>query len=774
MPQDLLPVMGLVGSIVLSLLVAGCGAIFGQSSQHILTPERPASFKVSVKPPSSYYPDLLKPPIPDFEPPAALVSFTHHPNLLKPTVPELEPSSDFLASSSKPPLASLATRGLPFDGKPRQFVYPSVSRSRDGRVLLLSNRPANPELVELNFDNADIQSVIRAIAELAGVNYIIHPAVKGTVTIQTAGRIPVKDLLPTLEQILAVSNFTMVRVGDLYRVVPEAQARQLPLAAQLGSRSWALPEEDRFVIQIVPLKFLPSASMQEAVKPLLSPQSVMIPVRDTNNLIIVDKASNVKKVLRVVELLDTNAFDRYHTKLYPLEYADPDTLASELNKMFASLGYGAKPGPPLEFIPIPRLNSLLVINGLPELKDSIEVWTTRLDQPVQRGEEQTFVYYVQHGSAENIATILQSLFKPSEELPKRRPSPVGDVEPGRRKIIPPKVEERPKPATTTTGTAAVAGSAEEISLFVVPDAETNSLIFRTKPVHRQNIVAVIEKLDRKPRQVIIEALIAEVTLTGDFELGLEYAFRGVDHSTGVVSAAQLASPLAAPETIPLATDAAAAAASGGLSLFVTNPNRFLGALDALAEDNNLNVISSPSILTSENKEAEINVVQEVPIARTTTDPNTQTTRTDFEFREVGVKLKIKPKINEDRFVTLEIQEELSEIGTRTEGEDAPPNFNSREAKTTVVLKDNQSLVIGGLIAERVSEELTGVPFLNRIPILKYIFGKTEIKKTKTELMVMITPRVIVDESDARAISDLYNERLEKIKNLLEQKKIGRP
>jgi general secretion pathway protein D len=707
-----------------------------------------------------------------------MVPFSYYPELLKPPMPDDDSPSDLQAKAPTAPQPTTVSRAVQLNGRTRELTHSPVIARRDGRVLLLSNRPANPELVELNFDNADIQSVIRAIAELTEINYIIHPAVKGTVTIQTAGKIPVEGLLPTLEQILTVNNLTMVKVGNLYRVVPVAQARQMPLAAQLGSSSRAIPEEDRFVIQIVPLKFISTAVMQESVKPLLSPQSAMIPVRNTNNLIIVDTASNVKKVLRVVELLDTNAFDRYHTKLYPLEYADPETLATELTNMFTSLGYGAKPGPPLEFIPIPRLNSLLVISGLPDLTPSIELWTTQLDQPVQRGEEQTFVYYVQHGSAENIATILQSLFKPSGELPARAPSPAGDVEPGRRKIIPPKVEERPAPAAgsaTTAQSVGGVGLAGELALFVVPDAESNSLIFRTKPVHHQNVLAVIKKLDRKPKQVIIEALIAEVNLTGDFALGLEYAFSQVDSAHGgVKTTGQLGNVLAAPSSIPLATDAAAAATTGGLSLFLTNPERFLATLDAFARDNNLNIVSSPSILTSENKPAEISVVTEVPISRTTTDPNTQTTRTDFEFREVGVKLKITPKINENRFVTLDIEEELSEIGARTEGEDAPPNFNSREAKTSVVVKDNTSLIIGGLIAERVNEVQTGIPFLNRIPLLKHIFGRTVIEKNRTELVVMLTPRIVFDETDARALSDLYNERMGNIKELFKHKKIGHP
>ncbi len=194
----------------------------------------------------------------------------------------------------------------------------------------------------------------------------------------------------------------------------------------------------------------------------------------------------------------------------------------------------------------------------------------------------------------------------------------------------------------------------------------------------------------------------------------------------------------------------------------------------LASEGNLNDISSPSILTSENKEAEINVVTDVPIPRTTTDPNTDTTTTDFEFKEVGVKLKITPNINENGYVTLDIEQELSEVGAIFEtAEGDQTSFITRDAKTSVVVKDNQTLIIGGLISETGRETLTGIPILNRIPILKRIFGSTVISKEKTELIAMVTPRVVFDETDARAVTDLYNERVQSIQKLLKEHKAGR-
>lgn len=746
-----------------------------RSSWKVMVSPRPLAHGrlLAIAPPSapeasaplSYYPDLLKPAFPDFEDvaPAGIVAVYSPPSPYYSSPRPLEPAA-------------------PSPYVERQEAWPAHRPARANsspRVLQVATRPiATRGQVVLNFDEADIGSVIRVIAEMIGINYILGPGVKGAVTIQTAGKIPIEELLPTLEQILSVNNLTLVQVGDIYRVVPVAKARQLPIATHMGRLAQAVPAEDRIIIQIVPLRFVPSATMQEVVKPLVSAKAAMIPVKDTNSFILVDTANNIKKVLRVVELLDTDTFERFHTKLYPLEYADVEVLVPELQQMFTALGYGDAPGAPLAFIPITRLNALLVVNGLPELTPAIEMWTARLDQPVQRGEEQTFVYYVQHGDAENIASILGNLFQPSEtetEAPPSTPAPA--PEPGREKIrslTSPKAEGQPE-AVQPSPQVAAAGDTGPVSLFVVADADTNALVLRTKPVHYQSVLAVIKKLDRKPKQVIIEVLIAEVTLKGDFALGLEYAFRGVDFTQGrprITSAAQLASPVAESGSLPLANLPSAITSTGGLSVLVTNPNRFLAVLDAFAEDDNLNIISSPSILATENQEAEINVVTEIPIPRTSTDPTTTVTRTDFEFREVGVTLKVTPRITDDRYVTLEIEEELSERGADViTASGVAPSFLSREAKTTVTVKDNHTLIIGGLISERISEKVTGIPILNRIPILKHIFGVTTISKTKTELVVMLTPRVIVGGDDARAISDLYNERLQTLQKYLKESNI---
>jgi general secretion pathway protein D len=293
-------------------------------------------------------------------------------------------------------------------------------------------------------------------------------------------------------------------------------------------------------------------------------------------------------------------------------------------------------------------------------------------------------------------------------------------------------------------------------------------VLRTKPVHYQSVLAVIKKLDRKPKQVIIEVLIAEVTLEDDFELGISYALAR-EGPRGSRRTGQLGNIVEA-TTTPFTDMSLTSVGKGGLTVFAGTPTAFLAFLETFAKDNNLSILSSPSILATENQEAVINVVTDEPIPQSTTDPETQDVTVSFEFKDVGVKLKITPKITDDRFVTLEIEQELSERGdlvVTAEGF-SQSSFLTRKAKTTVSVKDNQTIIIGGLISERDEETVTGIPFLNRIPILKHIFGSTVIEKDRRELLVMLTPRVIINEGDARAISDLYNERLQTLQKFLKE------
>ena len=631
--------------------------------------------------------------------------------------------------------------------------------------------------VVLNFDQADIRGVIRVMAEFMGINYVLDPRVTGKATIHTSGRVPVTQLMAVLTQILAMNNLVIQRVGPVYKIGPRTERKMVPTESFFGKKWGDRAGDDVPVLQIVPLQFLPARTMQNALKPLATSRALLVPVPGTNILIIIDLASSMNRLLNIVGLLDVNAFDTFNVKLIPVENARAEDLVKEISEIFAAMGYIVRGQEMLRFIPIPRLNSILVVNSFKDLASSIEEWISRLDQPVTKPTQQVFVYRVQNGKATNIASVLSSVFPEIKEVEKLAAKPPPGF-PVPRRAAPPARPPRPTPrrprapspdlprrGAQPARVEAVAGTPSLTGMvIIVSDTDTNSLIIRTAPENYPAILETIKQLDVMPKQVLIEVLIAEVTLTDDLELGVNWALlRPVGKLKDI--AVQLGVPLAS-AALPIGT---AATALGGLSFLFTDPGRTLVLLDFLASESKLKILSSPRILTTENKTAEINIVTEVPIARTDTDPNTNITRTSFEFKTAGVKVSITPKINEQGFVNLDIKEELSQVGARA-SPDEPPQFLTRQVSTSVVVKDGETLIIGGLISNQTTYAESGIPFLRRIPILGYLFRSTSDNRSQTELLLFITPRIIFNEEDARRISAEYNERLQYLQKLMRERR----
>lgn len=653
------------------------------------------------------------------------------------------------------------------------LIMSQAEPSAEGRLEYVEGKIS---YVVLNFDQADIGGVIRVIAEFLGINYILDPRVTGKVTIHSSGRIPVTQLMAVLDQILGVNNLDIKRVGPVYKIGPRTERKMLPTESFFGKKSGGRAADDVPVLQVIPLQFLPANTMLTVLKPLATSRALFVSVPGTNILIVIDLASSMNRLLNIINLIDVNAFETFDVKLIPVENARAEDLAKEISEVFSAMGYVVRGQQMLRFIPIPRLNSILVVNSFKELSSAIEEWIARLDRPVTKPTQQTFVYRVQNGKAANIASVLSLVFpeirqverledRPppgfpvprttAPQVPQPRPTPRRPRAP-RRAV--PRVEAQP-----TAVAAAPAGVSLTGEVIIVPDADTNSLIVRTAPENYPAILETIKKLDVMPKQVLIEVLIAEVTLTDDLELGVNWALLSPVGKLKEI-AVQLGQPLAS-AAIPATT---AATTLGGLSALFTDPGRTLVLLNFLASEEKLKILSSPRLLTTENKTAEINVVTEVPIATTDTDPNTNITRTSFEFKTAGVKVSIAPKINEQGFVNLEIKEELSQVGTRA-SLDEPPSFLTRQASTSVVVKDGNTLIIGGLISDQTTYGESGVPFLRRIPILGYLFRSTSENRVQTELLLFLTPRIIFNEEDARRVSAEYNERLQYLQKIIRER-----
>lgn len=643
----------------------------------------------------------------------------------------------------------------------------------------LSEEAKRARFVVLNFEAADVFDIIVSIAELMELDYIIESGISGKITIRTTRKIPVENLFNLLEQVLAINGISVVKIGEFYRFIPMAKTTQKQLPIYYEYDETTLPFEDRLVIQIIPLRYLPIQAIQGVIRPFMSDMGSFITVPNSKILIVIDLASNIPRLVELIKALDVNTLDQMQVQLIPIRFSQASDLVTELTEIFSAVGYKEQEGATLKFVVISRLNAILLINAYPDIYPTIQYWITKLDQPVSQGELGTYVYYVQNGEATDLASILQAIYqarqreedaapagRPQAAIPKPQETPyAGEGE-----------TEEPKTGLPTTVELQLLPQGEiEGFLQIVPHAATNSLIIRTRPQNYPIILDTIQRLDLKPLQVMIEVLVAELRLTDELDLGLEWALkaRGRNPNTQYV-VGQNVSPFGDQPGFDGVDNPLSEASSGsGISFFTHETGKLLSLLHVFAAESRLSVRASPIIMTSENKEATIDIVEEVPVQTQTTV--NQVITQSIEYRSVGIRLSVTPKINEERFVTLDVSQELSEVNeaqaslVTAAGISAIPLIR-RQARTSVIVRDKETLVIGGLIRRTKSSASSGTPFFSKIPVFGWLFGSQSTNETNTELLIFITPHVITDVLEARSLTDEFERRLKILKTSLKPKK----
>ena len=707
-----------------------------------------------------------------------------------PAEPTVEPSKQPAPAPSPPPRP--VEMGPPAEASP---VQPPRAAPR-----VVAQAPPAPatRTITLNFDNADVPSVVRTIAQLLGINYILEPTVGfGRVTIHAAGRFAKEELFPILETILEVNNLAITKAGPLYRIGPLAEARQRPLEAYVGRE--AVATGDRVIVQVIPLNYLPASSLEGVLRPLVSKTGTFLPVPGTNSLVVVDLASNVAKLLEVIVLLDINAFDRIQVKLYPVKHVDAEELVKDLEDLFAQLGYPKTTREPLRFLPISRLGAILVVNAFGELGPTVERWMQNLDQPATQPDQGIFVYYVENGKAANIADLLNSLFqKGSPEArparlsaapraPGAAPGPAGAPPTPLTPAVPPAGQlgarapgppqpagpSAPAPPARAPSAAPSVAPAGEIRIFA--DESTNALIIAAPPRQYPMILDTIKKLDIPKKQVVIETLVAELTLDDTTKFGLEWSLR----TTGRVNVNGKDFFVTSTPTANFGTLFAPQSTLLGFSSVITATDQLLGLIQALSVVNRISVLSSPNILATDNKTAVINIGDSVPILTSTTSTAAVTggqsnVTNTIQYQDTGIILTVTAHITEKRMVVIDIKQEVSNAVRNTLFGDSSsqvvqsPIIQKRTAETSAVVADGQTVLIGGLMSEERSQGRTGIPWLSKIPILGYLFGSTTDEVKKRELIILITPRVVGDPEDARGITNQFEERVKGLQQQLRQ------
>ena len=581
--------------------------------------------------------------------------------------------------------------------------------------------------VTLNWKDADIRKVVEAVSEVTGKNFILDPRVTGKVTLLSASPMSPDAFYEAFLSILQVHGYVAIQSGDLIKIIPDATARQF--AGPIGTTGLAGPDD--LATQVIQVRNVGATQLVPILRPLIPQYGHMVAHAGSNMLIISDRAANVARMVNIIRRID-QASDE-DIEVVTLQHAS----AAEIVRIMTALSQTPRgDGAPVttSLVADARTNSVL-IGGDKSDRLRLRTLIAHLDTPLEDGGD-TQVRYLRYADAEELATKLQQHF------------------------------------TTQAGAQAVAGaagsaSADKISVWA--DTQTNAIVVNAPPKMMRSLTQIVDKLDIRRAQVLVEAIIVEVIADNKNELGTSWAVEGSgsnapiavtnfpDFLSGVV---QLGSAAGS----GVVTDPSGLIGDGitiGVGRISDSGVSFAAILKAAQGDADTNIISTPSIVTTDNEEASLNVGQEVPFVTGSFTNTGGTSGSVNPFQtinreQIGVKLKITPQINEGDSMVLQISQEISSIA-QSAGGAVDLITNQRIVETTVIVDDGEILVLGGLIEDQLRESDQRVPVLGRIPLLGNLFRSRKTEKVKTNLMIFIRPTILRDaKQTAYETNQKYN------------------
>ncbi len=635
-------------------------------------------------PPAQTVPPAQTPPVPAQTlsvptPPVTTPPVEVKPPEVKGEVPG-KPVPSAPPAEVKPPEVKGEAPGQPTVPPPSEAKPPEVQEE-----VPVKPAPPKPERkpadVSFFFDDADVYEVIQTIfGEVLKVNYIVDPKIKGRVNFRTTTPIPKDDVLSVMEIILRLNGIAVVEEKGLYRIIAITDIPKEPAPIRFGRDPNAVELKGVAIVQVIQLQYISSTEIIKILTPLLSQGGSVLDV-PPNFLILADTDANVKRLLQVVEIFDSEK----------LKLARP----------------------------------------------------------------QVFVYAVQNGKAKDIGALLQQIFlgaKPATPAPTTQPTTTPRTTTPAPVTAP---SPSPRSGESVGGEALVS---EVTKIFA--DEITNTIIILATPEDFATIADAIKKIDIVPRQVMIEAMIASVTLTDQLNFGVSWIIQNDIKISGLKpfgndDTVTLSGPLTLNTPIDIKSTTFSFTA-------IDEAGRTKLLLQSLAADNKVKILASPHILVLDNREASIQIGSQIPIATstiTTPDVTNASVTSSVQYKDIGIILKVKPQVNESGLVSLEISQEISQLGsTVLIGGERFQGIDKTEAKTNLVSRDGQTIIIGGLIREDVTRNRSGIPFLSRIPILGYLFGSTINETTRNELIILLTPHVMRNIQEAKDVTSDYVDR----------------
>lgn len=663
------------------------------------------------------------------------------------------------------PIAQLQNKSVITEAsKPKNELYPSADFGSNLPVSAEQNTqntvPRGKGEFSLNFDDADLGEVAKVIlSDILGQNYVLSPKVVGKVTLQTTHALSKEELLPTLEMVLSMNNAALVRDGAIYHIEPLNEA--------LYSANFSSSRQGKFgyQVRVIPVRNVAVDNVADLIKPLLH-EKTLLSIDKQRNLIVVSGAAD--ELARIVDMVNTFDIDILKGRsfgLFPLAHVDAETLIKELEEVFYKKAKGEE-GEFFRFIPIERLNAILAISHQSRYLKDIEQWIMRLDRANSANGGGVNVYKVQHVDAVELANTLNDIFGngsgSSQSSSRRDKSPklANDKKAGElsNKSTDSKSSFDTKKSTPQRSVSSGNSDAKVANVGdvrIVADEANNSLIIVATAQEYEIIRPIVNQLDVMPLQVLVDATIVEVTLTDNLKYGIQWYFNHSNGGQNIIESNDLGA-------------LAAGAATGGFGYsFLSKSGDIKAVLNAEASNNNVNVISSPSLMVLNNQEASIQVGKEISLMTgslgslnntNTTGSTSNNVFSQQQQRKTGVKLKIKPRVNANGLVTMEVTQSVEDPGA-IPANGTNPSILTREINSSVAVQSGETIVLGGLIKDNNTDDNNGLPLLHDIPILGTLFGSKTRTKDKTELVVLITPRVVKSRQDAGLITDEFKRKL---------------
>ena len=625
-----------------------------------------------------------------------------------------------------------------------KFVDTTAQLSRTGRGNYVVKLAAVPV--------AD--AVQQILGDTLGLSYVIEGEIAGTISVDTSRPVDQRTLLEMLSGALAGNGAALINEGGFYRITTaEAALTSTSRTVSYGSKTSDLKVGPG--VQVVPLRYISASEMEKILKPI-APEGAIARVDVARNLLILKSDSrSVASLLEMVDLFDVDYMAGMSFALLPVKNTSATGLVNELDQLF-----GAASGTPMaglvRFIPIERLNAVMAISPQPQQLEQVQTWMERLDRSGRLSDQSFHVVPLQNRAAKEVAELLQRTLSDNPQDQTSKATPVNNVRPDMTRVVTEASAQGNAANTTTSPTSGLSldntpsptttmSSATGKPVRIQADDGNNSLLILSTPEEFQLLQQVVSVLDVAPNQVMLEATIAEVTLNDDLAYGINWFLESGEFNL----------------TFSGAENGAVASTFPGFSvLFSGKDGR--AALSAVASITDVKVLSSPSLMVLDNRTATLQVGDQVPIVTQTSssviDANAPIVN-QVEMRDTGVILKVTPRVNEGGRVSLEIEQEVSDVTqTKTSGIDSP-TIQQRKIKTSVAVDNGATIALGGLIRDRVTDGATKIPLLGDIPGLGELFRTNTKRNERTELVVLITPRVVGSASDAELVTRELREKM---------------